>query len=457
VGAPSGTGSEQGNSIAVDSSGDAYVGGQSSSANFPTVNPVQSSLTGYTDAVVFELNPAGNALLYSTYWGGNNNTYGYGLALDSSSNIYVCGFTSSSNLPTVNPFQAALGGNYNGFVFKLNSAGSAVVFATYLGGSNTDSATGIAVDSAGSAYVAGWTSSGNFPTTGGAFQTVFGSSDNAFVTKFNPAGNTLAYSTYLGGTSGIGDRGSGIAVDSSGDAYVTGYAEATNFPITSGAYQTVKSGGSDDFITKLNPSGSGLVYSTFLGGSGVDNGNGIALDSSGNAYIIGTTQSTNFPMVNAFQPSLNGGGQEVSVSEMNAAGTSLIFSSYLGGTTSFSNGNAIAVDSSGNLYLAEEVVADAGQLILGFKNRVRLGVFQFQTQNRRRGVIGCRAGRNFGAEPFSREGTDLVFLQRKDRLLGSHKKGITAPPGQKLNLGIGLPLVGLEGQGQSAVGLVEGG
>src|SRR5439155_726812 len=187
-------------------------------------------------------------------------------------------------------------GQGDGFVTKLNPAGSALVYSTYLGGSGPDDGKGIAVDAAGNAYVTGSTASSNFPTTIGAFQTIKGGSGNAFVTKLNPTGSALVYSTYLGGSGAIGDYGAGIAVDAAGNAYVTGITSSSDFPTTAGAFQTTFGGGLYDiFVTKLEPTGSALVYSTYLGWSALDKGYGMAVDTSGNAYVAGLTYSTDFP------------------------------------------------------------------------------------------------------------------------------------------------------------------
>ncbi len=222
-------------------------------------------------------------LFYSTYLGGSGSDNGAAIAVDSAGNAYVTGQTGSTNFPTTSgTFQSSFAGGdaswaglaLDAFVTKVNPTGSALIYSTYLGGSANDAAIGIAVDSAGSAYVTGLTDSTNFPTTSGAFQTSFGGgTTDAFVTKLNTTGSALVYSTYLGG-SGIfvccAEEGYSIAVDSTGAAYVTGVTNSTNFPTTSGAFQTSFGGTLDAFVTKLNAAGSALVYSTYLGGSGLD-------------------------------------------------------------------------------------------------------------------------------------------------------------------------------------------
>ena len=223
-----------------------------------------------------------------------------------------------------------------------------LVYSTYLGGSVQDEGHGIAVDSAGSAYVTGFTTSPDFPAAF-AFQSAYVSARDAFVTKLNPSGNALVYSTYLGG---IGDEiGFGIAVDSAGSAYVTGYTGSMNFP-TAFAFQSTRAccGSDDAFVTKLNPSGTALLYSTYLGGTGSDEGNAIAVDSVGSAYVAGSTTSTNFPTAFAFQNTYGGGAVDAFVTKLNATGSALLYSTYLGGNST-DDGRAIAVDSAGSAYV----------------------------------------------------------------------------------------------------------
>ena len=337
--------------IAVDVSGSAYVTGYAGSTGFPTASPLQATNGGGYDAFVAKLNPAGSALVYSTYLGGSGDDYGYGIAVDSSGSAYVTGYTTSTNFPTASPFQATHGvsaNNWDAFVTKLNAAGSALVYSTYLGGQCDDRALGIAVDTSGSAYVTGETGnclSNNFPTAA-PLQPAWGGGMDAFVAKLNAAGSALVYSTYLGG-SGY-DQGIGIAVDSSGNAYVMGFTSSTNFP-TASPLQATYGGGYDAFVSKLNAAGSGLVYSTYVGGSREDWVQGIAVDSSGNAYVTGYTYSTNFPTASPLQAT-NGGGNDAFVTKLDAAGSALVYSTYLGGS-SYDYGLGIAVDSSGNAYV----------------------------------------------------------------------------------------------------------
>ena len=361
-----GSGEDSGNAIAVDASGNAFVAGGTGSTDFPHIGGFQTSLKGGLDAFVFELNSSGAALTYSTYLGGTGNDYASGIALHGGV-AYVVGSTFSSDFPTANPIQSMLKGSSNGFVTAVNSSGSALVYSTYLGGGSGDFAAAVAVDSTGKAYVTGATPNPSFPVTSGAFQTTCGSDGtcngglpDAFVTVINAAGNAYVYSTFLGGE-GI-DQGLGIAVDSVGDAYVTGLTQSSgHFPLKSPLQAAFGGGTQDAFVTELNPTGSALVYSTFLGGSLSNAGTGIALDGSNNAYVTGQTNSTDFPLKSATQSALSG-GNDAFVTEINASGSALLFSTYLGGTqnenTNSSGANlaaigAIAVDSAGaNIYVA---------------------------------------------------------------------------------------------------------
>ncbi|MEA2204292.1 MAG: hypothetical protein QOE77_1068 [Blastocatellia bacterium] len=266
--------------------------------NPATLYAAAGSTAGEVDVFVSELNSSGSALLFSTFLGGSASDFGYGIALDGSGLVYVAGQTQSTNFPTVNASQSTPGSFDScgeAFVAKLNLAAPAIVYSTYLGGGGCDIARAIASDMSGNAYVTGNTSSANFPTLS-AFQPTRGSqfSSDVFVTKFN-SGGTLGYSTYLGGAND--QTGFGIAVDSSGNAYVTGVTSSGNFP-TANPIQGANAGfGTDAFVTKLNPGGSGLVYSTYLGGSGSESGQGIAVDATGSAFVTGYTASTDFPLV----------------------------------------------------------------------------------------------------------------------------------------------------------------
>ena len=362
---------DQANSIAVDSNGNAYVTGFSYSTDYPTTlgafQRVKQSGANAYNAFVTKLNATGTALLYSTYLGGSSvdGDQANGIVIDSNGSAYVTGYAYSANFPTTaGAFQTVkqgAGNIYNAFVTKLNPTGTALIYSTFLGGSNFDQAHGIAIDNSGSAYVTGPASSADFPTTPGAFQRVkFSANANAFVTKLNSTGTGLVYSTYLGGSSGSGDAGFGISVDSNGSAYVTGLAASADFPTTASAFQRVNNepaGFRNAFVTKLNSTGTGLVYSTYLGGSGKngDEARGIVIDSSGSAYVTGFANSTDFPTTSgAFQRVKNGGlfKYNAFVTKLNSMGTALLYSTYLGGSGSFDDlAHGIAIDNSGNAYV----------------------------------------------------------------------------------------------------------
>ncbi|HJT23468.1 MAG TPA: SBBP repeat-containing protein, partial [bacterium] len=350
-----GTTGDQGNGIAVDSSGNVYLTGFTAGGGFPTTSGAYQTVYGGGTHNVFvtKLASTGASLLFSTYLGGNGNDVGRGIAADSSGNVYLSGDTTSTNFPTVGAYQTALAGVTNVFVTKMASTGASLLYSTYLGGNGSELGPGLALDSSNNIYVVGNTSSTNFPTTSGALQTTLKGTTNGFVSKINPASTgtaSLVYSTYLGGTGS--DKANKVAVDSSGNAYVVGSTTSTNFPTTAGAYQTTYSGTNKAFIAKLAALGNSLVYSTYLGGSGADFGNRIAINGNGYAYIAGYTNSTNFPTTSgAYQTTLvSGATDNVFVTALNPAGNGLLYSSYLGGGTD-DQGDGVAVDTAGSVYV----------------------------------------------------------------------------------------------------------
>jgi Beta-propeller repeat len=363
--------------IAIDSSGNAYVTGQTTSANFPTVTgSYATSSGGVFDAFVTKISADGSTLIYSTYVGGSGEDSGNAIAVDPSGNAFVAGGTGSTNFPHNGGYQTVLAGGLDAFVFELNSAGTALTYSTYLGGTGNDYASGIALDGSGNAYVVGSTFSTNFPKMNPIQSSLVGVS-NGFVTKLNSSGNALVYSTYLGAG---GDFAAAVAVDSSGKAYVTGATPNPAFPTTASAFQkTCGSNGAcngglpDAFVTVINAAGSNYVYSTFLGGAGIDEGLGIAVDASGDAYVTGLTQSsTTFPLKLALQSTF-GGTQDAFVTELNPAGSALVYSTFLGGSLSDA-GTGIALDGSNNAYVTGQTnstnfpKANATQSTLGGGN-----------------------------------------------------------------------------------------
>jgi uncharacterized protein (TIGR03437 family) len=342
-----GSGLDYAYAVAVDSIGNTYVTGGAGSTDFPTTGALQSVLRGAEDVFVTKINPSGSARLYSTYLGGGGPDEGHGIAVDVQGNAYITGSTGSLDFPTKNAIQGTTGGSGDAFLTKLNPSGSALVYSTYLGGSAQDNGTAVAIDAAGNAYVVGSTFSVDFPTRN-PFQSTKGAQEDAFVAKINPAGSAWVYATYLGGNNV--DEGNGIAVDAAGSAYVTGYTASTNFPVAS-PYRGSNAGAVDAFVSKLNPAGSALVYSTYLGGSATDYGTAIAVDSSGSAYVTGIVTSDDFPVVNPIDATLGSHAvDDAFVAKFNASGSSLMYSTYLGGGST-DDPYAIAVDKAGNAYI----------------------------------------------------------------------------------------------------------
>ncbi len=354
---------ETGRSIVVDGAGQAYVTGETYSTDFPTQSPYDNSLDGSLDAFVTKIDTtrSGTAsLVYSTYLGGSGSDSGHGVAVDGAGNAYVTGVTSSTDFPTQNAYQGTYGGHdYDAFFTKLNAAGDALIYSTYLGGSDKDYGYDIAVDGAGHAYVTGDTWSSDFPTQN-AYQETFGgyglSGGDAFVTRIDPTQvltpSMLLYSTYLGGSTD--EKGLGIAVDATGRAYVTGMTESINFP-TKTPYQGDQ-GDTDAFFARIDTTQSytdSLTYSTYLGGSGDDEGASVAVDEAAHAYVTGKTWSTDFPTQNAYDNSLGGSNDafftKIDLTQV-LTPAMLFYSTYLGGSGN-DEGVGVAIDGAGHAYL----------------------------------------------------------------------------------------------------------
>jgi Immunoglobulin I-set domain/Beta-propeller repeat len=390
--------------LAVDGAGDAYIAGATDSTNFPTTNAIYPKIGGVLDknvgafpidAFVAELNSSGSDLVYSTYLGGSAYDAAFGVAVDSAGNAYVTGYTSSTNFPTTNAIQNHLActnsfdANANAFVTEIASGGSNLVFSTYFGGTNFDQGQGIAVDNAGNIYVTGYTASTNFPTYNPLYSRLNGSTNkdnsgfDAFVAKFRPfstnwilsASNqtysisNLVYSTYLGGTNN--DIGRSVACDTNGDAFVTGWTTSTNFPNTAtnvpGLYSFVATNhtvaiATNAFLTEINPNGTALVYSALFGGKASDIGNGVAVDAAGDAFVVGSTTSTNFPTINtdgllrATNSGAKFGSSDVFVIAFTNDATALIYSAYLGGRSD-DYGYGIALDPMDNAYIVGQTLS----------------------------------------------------------------------------------------------------
>lgn len=453
------SGDSDGDGIAVDPSGDAYVVGTTFSPTFPTVNAYQSTAAAPGNGIVFlaKFNPSGTQLLYSTYLGGTGGDYGADIAIDTTGKAYLTGYTFSTDFPVVNGFQTSnnnpnggnafvscidttltgsasllyssyLGGGGNpsnpnplfgdtGFGIATDSSGrayitgattsdtstaafpttanayqsslsstngnafltavdttksgsSSLIYSTYLGGNGAgsfgDFGVGVATDGAGNAYLVGETTSNAsrpFPTTASAYQSNLNSSrGNVFVTEIATVSPSLVYSTYFGGSASgsLGDLGVAVALDSTDKVYVAGDAESSDFPTTSGVFQTANSANGKTFVAKFDLTKSGtlsLVYSTLLGGTNStlgDDSNGIAVDGSGDAFTVGQTSSTNFPTTSdAFQSTLNSsGGWNAFLTELSPDASSLIYSTYLGGSSSFGDAaTGVSLDSATNAYI----------------------------------------------------------------------------------------------------------
>ena len=355
-----------GQGIAVDKAGNAYLTGYTGSVNFPTTTGVfQRNNRGAQNVFITKLNPK-TGIIYSTYLGGSQFDRGKGIAVDAMGNAYITGYTNSTDFPTTPAAFQTTGGGIcgsgfcvHGFVAKLDPSGSGLLYSTYIAstpGSGNEIGSGIALDGMGAVYITGTTSSAAFPTTPGAFQTKFGGGtlcggnacDDTFVLKLNPSGSAPVFSTYLGGTGE--DFAGGIAIDSAGNAYVTGGTSSTNFPVTEGAFQSTLKPGvcngapcSDAFVTMLNPLGSGLTYSTLLGGEGADNGQHVEVDPlTGFIHIIGTTGSRDFPTTpTAYQTVYGGGASDMFVSVINPS-SGLFASTFLGGSGA-DRGSSLAI------------------------------------------------------------------------------------------------------------------
>jgi hypothetical protein len=341
-----GSAADQLSAIAVDAAGNAYVAGDTSSVDFPVLGAYQSAAVGTSNAFVAKLNPQGTGLIYSTYLGGRRSDSGArAIAIDASGNAYIGATTTSNTYPaTSGAYSIGTNNLVSVVVTKLNPSGNALVYSTYFSGNHV---AGIGVDSAGNATIAGIVYNNTIPTTPGAFKTTNPSpgGDTGYITKFNPTGTGLVYSTYLGGFRIT--HLNALAVDPAGNAYVTGDTLANDFPIVAGAYQANWRGNYDLFVSKLNPAGSALVFSTYLGGGSDDYGHSIAVDSSGKTYVGGYTLSSDFPGLTSFGTFTYRGF----VSAISADGRALGMSTYMAGATT-GDARALAVDPTGtHLYV----------------------------------------------------------------------------------------------------------
>jgi hypothetical protein len=361
-----GSSDDWGADIAIDGAGNAYVTGGTRSGDFPATAGAYDTACGIDgscdsagmgipndDAFVIKLDPTGSTLAYATFLGGSASEGGAGIAIDDSGRAYVVGSTQSSTFPTTSGApDSAHGGLSDGFVVRLNAAGSDLDYATFLGGGGNDIAEDVAVYQ-NSAFVTGCTFSPGFPTTPGAFITTHTGLYGAFVTKLSPDGSALEYSTFL--SASALEYGRGIAADSTGNAYVTGEVNSGDLLTTPGAYDQVYHGQIDGFVAKLNPSGSDLLYATYLGGGGKDKGQSIVLDAAGNAYIVGDTESSDFPTTldgvdTSYNSSTAPSRGDAFMAKLTADGSALVYATFLGGSGG-DDGRGIDVDTSGDAYV----------------------------------------------------------------------------------------------------------
>ena len=369
-----GSGSDRVAGMAVDSSGSIHIAGTTTSINFPTTSTAfQSALAGGTcgsepcsDAFAAKITADGTGLDYSTYLGGTNADTAAGIALDGGGAAYITGATQSANFPTAAALQATLAGSADAFLTKLVADGTSLSYSTYLGGAASDVGQAVAVDSSGNAVVAGYTFSTDFPTAGALQNTNHGMTD-IFVTKINPAGDARVFSTYLGGADA--DRARAVALDGAGNVYVGGETSSADFPVSASAFQFTLATGicgflpcADGFLTKLDPAGATTVFSTYLGGTNLDQVLGISVNGAEEAFLTGSTTSDDFPLLNPLQAVIGGGTctqgpcPDAFVARFEASGSMLIYSTFLGGNAS-DFGQAIFVDEANSAYLTGQAAS----------------------------------------------------------------------------------------------------
>ena len=345
-----GNSEDKGSDIMLDSDNNAYIAGSTESADFPTSpDSYDTEYNGEGDVVVFKLDANGSSLAYSTYIGGSNHEDGIGMALDDEGNVYITGWTLSFDFPTTSEaYDKYFNGIQDIFVFKLNPDGSDLLYSTYIGGSNAEDGFDITIDNEGNAYITGWTLSFDFPTTIGAFDNTYNGNFDTFVVKLNEDGSSIIFSTFFGGYET--DRGLAIEVDDDKNVFVAGASSSPNCPTTNGAYDNTHNGENDAVIFKMNSEGSSLIYSTFVGTSERDSAIDITIDKMGCAYVIGSTSSDIFPTTSGcYDNTYNGEGDSFAL-KLNDDGSSLIFSTFIGGSN-WDPAGRLVINPSGDIII----------------------------------------------------------------------------------------------------------
>jgi hypothetical protein len=349
--------------MALDAEGNVYITGDTQSPDFPTKNAIDDSLSGVGyDMVVAKMAASGKSLVYSTYLGGSDWDSGSSIAVDATGAAYVAGWTKSKNFPVVKAFDSSFNGNYDGVFLKLNPAGDALVFSSFLGPQNPNGYEGcnaILLDKQGNIYLTGDTDQAGFPVKAGYDMTYNGGGD-VFISKFAPSGRSLIYSTYFGG--GGQDYPTGLAVDAQGAVVITGFTTSRDFP-KKNSYKKTIDGFNDAFVAKLNPAGTALVYSTVFGGSERDRPSDVQIDGKGYAYVTGVTESSDFPVLNAFDSTYAGGEGDAFLTKIAPTGKPFVFSTFLGGAGE-DEGESVAVDATGSIYVLS-TTASAGMPVKG--------------------------------------------------------------------------------------------
>lgn len=342
--------------VATDSNGNIYIAGGTRSADFPVANalqPVKGGGEDPIDAFLTKLSPDGQTILYSTFLGGSNLDEIRDIAVDDQGRVLLVGVTQSSDFPTVNALQPSCRitpelGCRDAFAARLNAAGTALEFSTFLGGGSLDSAHAVALGQDGSLYIAGETFSDDFPVTEGAYQETFAGDRDAFVVKLSPDGQNLIYATYLGGSDT--EQAADLAVAATGQAVVAGLTFSPDLATTPGAFQAAFGGLIDSFVIRLTSDGREAVFSTYLGGSAGEAAGGLALDAQGNVHLAGTTGSDDFPTTENAAFTLKSASVDAFAVKLDAGGTQLLYSTFLGGNAGDSATGAV-LDAEGRLWM----------------------------------------------------------------------------------------------------------